>query len=145
MLSSLFRVVFMLVIVVAVVVGIGAFFLGQRSSGDRTGEPPAVGTSGGDSSAPTARERGAEIGGRLGEAAGQVGEVFSDATLSAKIKSKMALDDLVKARDINVSTKDHVVTLSGNVASAPERDRAVQLARETDGVKSVNDKLRIGK
>ena len=36
-----------------------------------------------------------------------------------------------------------VVTLNGTVDSAAQRDRAVQLARETEGVTSVVDELKI--
>jgi osmotically-inducible protein OsmY len=55
----------------------------------------------------------------------------------------MALDDHVKARAINVDTSDGVATLSGEVASADERKRAVQLARDTEGITRVVDKLEI--
>ena len=142
--GSLFRAVFLVVLVVAVVVGVGAFF-GYRVSDFRTAEPAGVGTSGRGSGAPTARERGAEIGERVGEAAGRAGDVLSDGAITAKIKSKMALDDTIKGRDIHVSTRDKVVTLSGTVSSRPERDRALQLARETAGVKSVADRLQIAR
>ena len=140
--GSLIRAVILLVLLVAVVVGVGAFFLGYRVS-DLRGEPASVGTTGTESAAGTARERGAEIGAQVGAAADRAGEMASDATLTARIKSKMALDDLTEARDINVSTSDRVVTLTGTVSSRAERERAVQLARETAGVKSVNDKLTI--
>ena len=39
--------------------------------------------------------------------------------------------------------KDGVVALIGNVASAAEKRRALEIARETDGVKSVSDDLKI--
>jgi hyperosmotically inducible protein len=55
----------------------------------------------------------------------------------------MALDDLVKASTISVETTGSVVTLTGRVGSAAERDRAVRLAQETDGVTKVVDKLQI--
>ena len=55
----------------------------------------------------------------------------------------MALDDLVKARTINVDTTGSVVTLSGTVESSQERERAVRLARETAGVTNVVDKLQV--
>jgi osmotically-inducible protein OsmY len=55
----------------------------------------------------------------------------------------MVLDDSVKARGIDVDTSRTVVTLSGVVRSADERDRAVRLARETEGVTKVVDKLRV--
>ena len=66
--------------------------------------------------------------------ANKAGEVLSDGAVTAKIKSKMALDDLVKARSIDVSTTKGIVTLRGTVASVAEHDRAVQLAKETMGV-----------
>jgi hyperosmotically inducible protein len=78
-----------------------------------------------------------------GQAAGTFSETMSDGALTAKIKSKMALDDHVKARAIDVDTSDSVVTLSGVVASADERKRAVQLARDTQGITRVVDKLEI--
>jgi osmotically-inducible protein OsmY len=53
----------------------------------------------------------------------------------------MALDDTVPARTINVSTRDHVVTVSGHVRTEAERTRALQLARETAGVTRVVDHL----
>ena len=55
----------------------------------------------------------------------------------------MALDDLVKARTIDVTTTHGVTTLSGHVTSAAERERALSLARETEGVERVIDRLRI--
>jgi osmotically-inducible protein OsmY len=57
----------------------------------------------------------------------------------------MALDDLVQARAIDVSTTGQVVTLSGTVRSAAEHDRAVQLARDTAGVKQVVDRLTVAR
>ena len=80
---------------------------------------------------------------RAKDAASHVGDVVSDRALTAKIKSKMVLDDHVKARAINVDTSGAIVTLTGEVRSSDERDRALQLARETEGVTNVVDKLRI--
>ena len=60
---------------------------------------------------------------------------------SSAIKAKMALDDTVKAAAIDVETDGGVVTLKGTVRSQAERTRAAQLARETDGVTSVRDRL----
>ena len=141
MLRSLIRAVVLLIGVIAILVGVWAF-LGYRWSGDREADRGAIATSG---RAETARERGAEIGAAVGSAAARLGDAVSDGAITAKIKSKMALDDTIKARDIKVSTKDAVVTLSGQVGSAAERDRAVQLARETEGVKSVTDHLQLPK
>jgi len=80
---------------------------------------------------------------KVGVAADKVGDRVSDSALTAKIKSKMALDDHVNARAINVDTSASVVTLRGNVASKDQRDRALRLARETVGVARVVDRLQI--
>lgn len=144
MLRGLIRLVLVVVVVVGLLAVAGAFLLGYRISGPRSAEHGSVATSGrtGDNVA-TARERGAELGEKVATAANVVGDALSDGAITAKIKSKMALDDTIKSRDIHVATSNAVVTLSGKVGSAAERDRAMQLARETEGVKSVTDQLQI--
>ena len=71
--------------------------------------------------------------------------VFSDAALTASIKTKFAADPLVSALRIDVDTMNQVVTLNGEVKSEAERDQAIKLAREVDGVKSVTDRLTLKK
>ena len=106
---------------------------------------PASGSAGIDAEA--ARDKGKVLiqqGAASAEkAAGRVEDAVSEGTLTMKIKSKMALDDSVKARTINVDTSGSVVTLTGIVETAAERERAVRLARETDGVTNVVDKLEV--
>ena len=68
----------------------------------------------------------------------------TDAGITSAVKSKMAADDTVKASEINVDTHDHVVTLNGTVGSQAEKERAVMIARNTNGVNSVVDDLRVG-
>ena len=82
---------------------------------------------------------------KAGEAASKVGTAVAEGTLATKIKAKMALDDLVKARTISVETTGSVVTLTGRVSSSAERARAVRIAQETDGVTKVVDKLQIAR
>src|SRR5262245_37192654 len=77
------------------------------------------------------------------DAASKVGDTVSDSALTAKIKSKMVLDDDVEARGIDVNTSGTIVTLSGVVRSVDERERAVRLAQETKGVTKVVDQLRV--
>ena len=79
----------------------------------------------------------------VGTAATKLDQAIDAGSVTAKIKSKMALDDLVKARTINVDTTGSVVTLSGTVESNQERERALRLARETAGVTNVVDKLQV--
>src|SRR5688500_2906637 len=58
-----------------------------------------------------------EAGEFASKAADKASGTFSDAALTAKIKSKMALDDHVKARAIDIDTSGGVATLSGVVRS----------------------------
>jgi osmotically-inducible protein OsmY len=143
------RAVLVLVLLVA-----GAFlFLGywagqhgttaQPSTATAT-RPPATATTGSIDTA-KARERGAEIGEKTAVAAAKVQDSVAEVGITAKIKTKMALDDTIKARSIDVSTTGSVVTLSGTVRSASEHDRAVALARETSGVTHVVDHLRVAR
>jgi osmotically-inducible protein OsmY len=142
----MFRGLLKLVLLIIVVVAAAAFFLGWRSGGRGHGpvQAPAVGTSGHVDSS-RAREVGAKVGETAADAANRAGELLSDGSLTAKIKSKMTLDDLVEARSIDVTTTNHVVTLKGAVRSQAERERAVQLARETSGVTRVVDSLTVAR
>ena len=139
---------FLRLIVLLVVLGaVALYVMGYRltDSGEIRQTAPAVGTSGKVPTVDTtkARATGAAIGERVAEGAVQAKEAISDGSLTAKIKSKMALDDTVKASGIDVDTSRGVVTLSGTVRSQAERVRAVQLARETQGITSVVDHLTI--
>jgi hyperosmotically inducible protein len=129
--------------VMAILVGALAYFTGYWQPEWLPSAPTSASTRPMDPEAAKqrAREAGRAIGDRAKEAAHQLDEVLSDGALTTKIKSKMALDDVVNAREINVDTKDRVVTLTGTVASARERERAVALAKETNGVTRVEDKL----
>jgi hyperosmotically inducible protein len=67
----------------------------------------------------------------------------SDPGITSAVKSKMAADDVVKSYRIDVDTTDRVVTLSGAVDSPQARERAIQIARNTEGVQDVVDRLTI--
>ena len=84
-----------------------------------------------------------KVGERTSVAAAKVEHTLSETAVSARIKAKMALDDDIKARAIDVSTHGTTVTLSGTVASNAERARAVELARETVGVTRVVNELQV--
>ena len=68
----------------------------------------------------------------------------TDAGITTAVKSKLASDDTVKASEINVDTHNHVVTLNGSVDSRAAKERAMQIARDTNGVTSVVDDLVVG-
>lgn len=127
-------------LILVVLVAAGFFAFGYWTSGSLSSAPaenPASVTI--DTRA--VRERGAELGEQAARVATAVNESIEEGTLTGKIKAKMVLDDLVKARTINVTTNGSTCTLSGTVHSEKERERAVQLARETDGITRVIDQL----
>lgn len=67
-----------------------------------------------------------------------------DAAITTKIKAELLADPGVKGFAINVDTNANVVTLTGAVASAEARDKAVQIAKGVSGVKDVTNNLTIG-
>ena len=72
-----------------------------------------------------------------------VGCAQTDPGITSSVKAKFAADDVVKANDINVDTRDHVVTLSGEVDNMAAKERAVQIASTTNGVRDVVDRLTV--
>ena len=139
MVRALFRAVLLLIVVVAAAAYLLGWKFGQSPSVD-TSRP--VGTSGA-ANTERAREIGAEVGERTAVVASEAKRVLTDGQVTAKIKAKMALDDSVKALSVDVDTRGTTVTVSGVVDSAAQRDRVLQLARETAGVTTVVDKLRV--
>jgi hyperosmotically inducible protein len=135
---SILRALLVLIVLVAVTFLLMGYFGGLRARDGLSSRTEAQQAS---ETIDRARQRGAEIGEKAAIAATKVEEAIDEAALTAKIKAKMALDDSVKARAINVTTHGTTVTLSGTVASNAERDRALALARETDGVTKVIDDL----
>jgi hyperosmotically inducible periplasmic protein len=72
-----------------------------------------------------------------------IGCAQSDAGITAKVKTQFATDTTVKAHEINVDTKNHVVTLTGAVDTQAAKDRAVEIARDTKGVTDVVDNMTV--
>jgi hyperosmotically inducible periplasmic protein len=67
-----------------------------------------------------------------------------DGWITMKIHSSFVPEDALEGSNIDVDTAAGVVTLNGTVTSEAGRARAVAIAKSTDGVKRVVDKLRIG-
>jgi hyperosmotically inducible protein len=131
-----------LVLLTGVLAAAGTYLAGWWDGRDalETGSR-AVATTGVD--AARAREIGVQVKERTSEAAQQTRRALNDGGLTAKIKAKMALDDAVKALNLDVDTSGAVVTVSGRVRTDAERERALRLARETDGVTNVVDRIQV--
>jgi hyperosmotically inducible protein len=72
-----------------------------------------------------------------------VGCSQSDSAITANVKSKLIADEVVKERNISVSTQDKVVTLTGTVLSPIEESHALEVARNTKGVEDVVDRMSV--
>jgi len=71
------------------------------------------------------------------------GEYVDNSVITSKIKSQLAADDFLKSFDISVETYKGSVQLSGFVDSQKAVDKAGQIARGVDGVKSVKNNLKV--
>ena len=69
------------------------------------------------------------------------GEYLDDKTISAKVKTDLAEDPITKASEIDVTTYNGVVELSGFVSTKESIKRAEDIARNVKGVKSVENNL----
>ncbi len=63
---------------------------------------------------------------------------ITDTWITTKVKAELAVTDGVSSTDISVTTVDGVVTLTGVLASATGRDKAIAAAKSVKGVKSVD-------
>jgi osmotically-inducible protein OsmY len=72
-----------------------------------------------------------------------VGETVDDATITARVKTSLLSDSDVAGLKIDVDTFKGVVTLSGAVKTAAERDKAIALTRKIGGVTDVKSTLQI--
>ena len=66
-----------------------------------------------------------------------------DVGVSTRVRTALLNDPQVAAGKINVTAANGVVTLSGSVRTAVERDRAVTIARQTSGVSDVRSELSV--
>ncbi|WP_422017933.1 BON domain-containing protein [Roseateles sp.] len=89
----------------------------------------------------TARETTADAKQAVSEAETSAARASSDMAITAKVNAALAVDDKLKATQINVDTRDGQVTLTGQAPDATSRERATTLASAVDGVKQVNNQL----
>jgi hyperosmotically inducible protein len=73
----------------------------------------------------------------------KAGNVVTDSWIKMKIYTQFVPEKTLDDSDIDVDIKNRMVTLNGTVMTAAGRDRAVAIAKATDGVKGVTDNLRV--
>jgi osmotically-inducible protein OsmY len=71
--------------------------------------------------------------------------VLTDAEISNEITAALGADSRFDAYNINVTTEDAGVRLTGAVATGSERDAAERIAKASRGVDHVENDIRFGK
>ena len=66
-----------------------------------------------------------------------------DAMITSKIKTGFIKDKIVRSRNYNVDTSGGVVTVRGKARSQAEADRALEIAKNTQGVSSVKNEIQV--
>ena len=72
-----------------------------------------------------------------------LGESLDERTLHMQVKLALSLNRELKGSDIDVGVDRRKVTLSGEVATRAQVDRAIAIARDTSSVASVVDHIRV--
>lgn len=94
-----------------------------------------------DPAAESAGKKVEKAGEAVVEKVEKTGEHMEDSAITAKIKAEILSDPLLKVSQINVTTTNGVVKLSGKVDSQQSIDRAMEIARSVKDVKSVENGL----
>ena len=71
------------------------------------------------------------------------GEYVDDTVITTKVKAAILNEPTLKSAEINVETFKGVVQLSGFVSSQAAESKAVEVARNVGGVRSVTNSMRL--
>jgi hyperosmotically inducible protein len=89
--------------------------------------------------------KGATIGAeKTRDGLSKTGEVITDEWITTRVHARFVSEDLLKDSDISVDSSKHVVTLTGTVMGRAGRAKAGQIAKDTEGVHRVVNRLTIG-
>jgi hyperosmotically inducible protein len=89
------------------------------------------------------QETGKSVASDLEKAAKTVRDTSEDAILTTKVKTAIALSKSASTFDIDVDSDEGVVTLTGTLPSGEDKAAVLQIARSTDGVLSVVDRIQV--
>ena len=68
---------------------------------------------------------------------------IDDSVITAKVKSAIVAESELSALEIQIDTANGVVTLTGAVDTPQNMERAAQMAKAVEGVKTVNNQLSV--
>lgn len=71
------------------------------------------------------------------------GEYLDDTTITTRVKTALAADPEVKAREVNVETFRNEVQLSGFVSTREEAAKAARIAAQVPGVRVVRNNIAV--
>ena len=80
-------------------------------------------------------------GDKMANATQKAGDKVDDAAITTKVKTALMAEPGLRSLEINVDTRDNVVTLNGTVDSQEKKQRAMSITQGIEGVKSVSDNL----
>jgi hyperosmotically inducible protein len=86
-------------------------------------------------------EKSQDAGKAIEDKAEKAGVYIDDSAITAQIKAEILSDPLLKVAQINVTTTNGMVSLSGVVDTQQSMDRALEIARSVKHVKSVESRL----
>jgi hyperosmotically inducible periplasmic protein len=93
--------------------------------------------------AASARAAGEKAGEKTREVAGTSGKAVTDGWLKSKIASQFVTEDLLDKSDIDIDVSKGAVELNGAVRTMEAKNKATAIVKGTDGVKSVQNNLKI--
>lgn len=70
------------------------------------------------------------------------GEYIDDSVITSQIKARLLKEPTLKSFEIKVETFKGIVQLSGFISPQINSDKAVEIARSVEGVKSVKNDMR---
>jgi hyperosmotically inducible protein len=83
------------------------------------------------------------VGEKTKDGVSKTGEVMTDGWITSRVSARFVNEDTLKDSHIDVDTDNHIVTLKGTVLSSRGRAKAGVIARQTEGVHRVINKLTI--
>lgn len=89
-------------------------------------------------------ERAQQERSRAKEQGETIGDSLDDAWLHTKIVAQLISSSMTPERKINVDVENNAVTLRGTVATTEQKMEAERIAKNTEGVKSVRNQLKVG-
>ncbi len=91
----------------------------------------------------SAKAAGEKAGDKTRDVAGTTGKAVTDGWIKSKIASQFVTEDLLDKSDIDIDVSKGAVELNGAVRTMEAKNKASAIVKGTDGVKGVQNNLKI--